>query len=239
MGWWRKASGGLMRLWRAAIVRRALLVLAPLASAALGAVLVVVLWRGVFGEEGSAEREVKTVPTATAAAFPPPNPAPPSEAPPVRLTIPQIDVDAPLESQTVQANGVMPNPSGPEVVAVYDLSAYHPGQEHRPGFGGNAILSGHVDYIRYGPAVFWDLSELKLGDEVQVLLKDGTNFRYAVVWNEKWSLGEIPWDRLFEINGRDAVTLITCAGSWDGQSYSARRGVRAERIYGPFLDQPG
>jgi hypothetical protein len=227
-----------MRLWRITVPKRALLVAAPLASALLGAALVVFLAKGVFGGEGSPkEQEVAAAPTATAR--PASSPVPPSEAPPVRLVIPRIDVDAPLEPQTVQANGVMPNPSGPEIVAVYDLSAYHPGREHRVGFGGNAILSGHVDYIRYGPAVFWDLSDLEPGDQIEVRLEDGTVYRYAVVWNERWPVTGIPWERVFEINGQDAVTLITCAGSWDGQEYSDRRAVRAERIYGPFLERGG
>lgn len=226
-----------MRLWRLTIPRRALLVVAPLASALLGAALVVFALWGVFSDDGSPEREVAGAPTATPIVWPAPSPVPPSEAPLARLLIPEIDVDAPLEPQTVSANGVMPNPSGPEVVAAYDLSAYHPGEEHRVGFGGNAVFSGHVDYIRYGPAIFWDLSELEPGDEVRVVLEDGTVYRYAVVWNERWSLAEIPWGRVFEINGRDAVTLVTCAGSWDGREYSARRAVRAERIHGPFPDQ--
>jgi LPXTG-site transpeptidase (sortase) family protein len=227
-----------MRLWRLTVPKRLLLVVAPLASALLGAALVVILMKGVFGGEEH-EREVAVAPTPTAMAWPTPIPVPPSEAPPTRLVIPEIDVDAPLESKTVETDGVMPMPSGPEVVAVYDMSLYHPGEEHRVGFGGNAILTGHVDYIRYGPAVFWDLSELEPGDEVRVLLDDGTVYRYAVVWNEKWPQEEVPWEKVFEINGRDAVTLITCAGSWDGHEYSDRRAVRAERAYGPFLQQTG
>ena len=228
-----------MRLWRVTIPRRALLVVAPLASALLGGALVVLFTQGPFGDGASPEQEAAVAPTATAIAWPPPSAVPPSEAPPARLVIPEIDVDAPLEPQAVSANGVMPIPSGPEVVAVYDVSSYHPGEEHRVGFGGNAILSGHVDYIRYGPAVFWDVSELEPGDQVQVQLEDGTVYQYSVVWNEKWSLAEIPWERVFEIHGRDAVTLITCAGSWDGWEYSDRRAVRAERAYGPFGDQGG
>jgi LPXTG-site transpeptidase (sortase) family protein len=227
-----------MRLWRLTIPRRLLLVAAPLASALVGAVLVVILMQGVFGGEKH-EQEVAVAPTATAKTWPTVNPVPPSEAPPTRLVIPKIDVDAPLESKTVDTDGVMPMPSGPEVVAVYDMSTYHPGEEHRLGFGGNAVLSGHVDYIHYGPAVFWDLSELKPGDEVEVRLEDGTVYHYAVVWNEKWPETDIPWDRVFEMNGHDAVTLVTCAGSWDGHNYSDRRAVRAERAYGPYLEQGG
>jgi LPXTG-site transpeptidase (sortase) family protein len=153
--------------------------------------------------------------------------------------IPKIDVDTSLESKTMDADGVMPMPSGPEVVAVYDVSEYQPGEEHRVGFGGNAVLSGHVDYIRYGPAVFWNLSDLKPGDEVDVRLADGTVYHYAVVWNEKWSTEDMPWDQVFGINGHDAVTLLTCAGSWDSHEYSDRRGVRAERTYGPFPSPAG
>ena len=227
-----------MRLWRLSVPPWLLLVAAPLASALVGAALVVLLMKGAFGG-GEHDPEVVVAPTTTPTAWPTAIPVPPSEAPPTRLVVPAINVDAPLESKAVGENGVMPMPSGPEVVAVYDMSTYHPGEEHRLGFGGNAILSGHVDYIDYGPAVFWDLSELKPGDEMRVLLDDGTVYHYAVVWNEKWPAGDIPWDRVFDMNGHDALTLLTCAGSWDGYNYSDRRAVRAERVYGPFQEQTG
>jgi len=228
-----------MQLWRLTVSRRLLLVAGPLASAVLGAALIVILMKGVFGGGKQPEPQVVVEPTSTATAWPTAIPVPPSEAAPARLVIPKIDIDAPLESKTVEADGVMPMPSGPEVVAVYDMSVYHPGEEHRVGFGGNAIFSGHVDYIHYGPAVFWNLSELKPGDEVDVRLADGTVYHYATVWNQKWSTEDLPWDQVFGINGHDAVTLVTCAGSWDGHEYSDRRAVRAERVYGPFLDQNG
>jgi LPXTG-site transpeptidase (sortase) family protein len=227
-----------MRLWRLNLSKRAVLVAAPLVSALLGAALVVMVVKGVLGG-GEADKEVAVVPTATARPWATAIPVPPSDAPATRLIVPKIDVDAPLEPKTVQDDGLMPMPSGPEVVAVYDFSVYQPGEEHRVGFGGNAVFSGHVDYIHYGPAVFWDLSELKPGDEVEVRLDDGTEYRYAVVWNQKWPMEEVPWDEVFGVNGHDAVTLITCGGSWDGHEYSDRRAVRAERVYGPFSSEAG
>lgn len=189
---------------------------------------------------GSSGEQVVAEPTATWTPVPPtPTVTPiPSDAPASRIIIPSIDVDAPIQPRTMQADGLMPAPDGPEAVAVYDLSEYHPGEEHRVGFGGNAIFSGHVDYINYGPAVFWDLSELKPGDEIRVVLEDGTVYRYAVVWNKKWQLEDIPWDEVFKINGHDAITLITCAGSWNGREYDSRRAVRAERIVGPAPPPP-
>src|SRR3990170_2522441 len=127
-----------MRLWRITVSRRGLWVLLPAASALLGAALVVVMVKAVL-EGGAPDRRERAVAPTTIA---PPTgvPIPPSESPAERLMIPKIDVDAPLEQQSVEPDGLMPIPSGPEVVAQYEFSAYHPGQEHRVGFGGNAVF---------------------------------------------------------------------------------------------------
>jgi LPXTG-site transpeptidase (sortase) family protein len=112
-----------MRLWRLTVPRWLLLVAAPLASALLGAALVLILMKGVFGgEEHKPEVVVAPTPTAGATAWPTAIPPAPSEASPTRLVIPKIEVDAPLESKTMETDGVMPMPSGPEVVALYDMS---------------------------------------------------------------------------------------------------------------------
>lgn len=216
--------------WRAALWAAAAIVVAA-------AVLLVIAGFVAGGRvRGSGQPDVVVQPIAATATAVPPAPTPtlppPSDAPPARLVIPRIEVDAPVRPQVMQADGLMPDPGGPEVVAIYDMSTYHPGQEHRLGFGGNALLSGHLDYRDYGPAVFWNLRKLQPGDEVRVILEDGTAYRYAVTWNDSWAVDEVPWDRVFEINGRDAVTLITCDGTWNGEEYSARRAVRAERIRG-------
>jgi hypothetical protein len=48
----------------------------------------------------------------------------------------------------------MPSPDNAWDVAWYDFSA-------RPGAGSNAVFSGHVDYHDVGPAVFWNLRDLR------------------------------------------------------------------------------
>jgi hypothetical protein len=55
-------------------------------------------------------------------------------------------------------------------------------------------------------------------------------YAYSVVWNERSPQGDIPWDRWLANDGMDMVTLLTCAGSWDGAEYSDRRAVRAELV---------
>jgi len=155
-------------------------------------------------------------PTAT------PDLPPPSDAPIARIAIPRFEVDAPVVVRSVDAEGVMQTPDGPEDVAWYDFSA-------KPGYGSNAVFSGHVDYINYGPAVFWNLKDLELDDAVEVRLVDGTVYTYRVVAKEQVYAATANIGEIVGGTPRDIVTLITCGGSWDGQQYDQRVIVRAAR----------
>jgi LPXTG-site transpeptidase (sortase) family protein len=158
----------------------------------------------------------------------PTQPLPPaSEAPIANLVIPRFDVDAPVVVRGVDANHVMETPSGPKDVAWYDFSG-------KPGFGSNAVFSGHVDYIDYGPAVFWHLKDLNEGDLIEVHLNDGTVYKYQVASRQEVP-ADPPADVLTAIIGptqQDVVTLITCGGTFDYSThqYDHRVVVRAERV---------
>lgn len=158
---------------------------------------------------------------------PPPTPTgvPPSEAPVARLVIPKIGVDAPVQVKGVDPDGVMQAPDGPWNVAWYDFSS-------KPGFGGNVVFSGHVDYRNVGPAVFWDLGDLQQDDVVEVRLEDGTVYRYRVVAKETFDASSAPIDRIVGPTPVESVTIITCAGTFDASTrqYDRRLVVRAERI---------
>jgi LPXTG-site transpeptidase (sortase) family protein len=151
----------------------------------------------------------------------------PSEAPIANLVIPRFEVDAPVVVRGVDANHVMQTPSGPKDVAWYDFSS-------KPGYGSNAVFSGHVDYIDYGPAVFWHLKDLNEGDLIEVHLDDGTVYTYKVASRQEVP-ADPPQDVLSAIIGptqQDVVTLITCGGTWDytTHQYDHRVVVRAERV---------
>ena len=162
--------------------------------------------------------------------LPPPQPTPtvpPSNAPIARIVIPKIEVDAPISTKGVDANGVMETPDGPWDVAWYDFSA-------RPGFGSNAVFSGHVDYVNVGPAVFWGLKDLTQGDIVDVRLDDGTAYQYRVAAMETIDAATADIGRIIGATEQEVVTLITCIGTFNqatGQ-YDQRLIVRAERIFG-------
>lgn len=159
---------------------------------------------------------------------PPPTPTPPpSDAPIVRIVIEKIGVDAPVSVKGVDRNGVMQDPNGAWDVAWYNFSA-------KPGWGGNAVFSGHVDYINIGPAVFWNLRRLSDGDLVRVRLGDGTEYEYRVVSTVRYTAYNAPVADIIGHTEKESVTLITCGGTWDARAreYTERLVVRAERVDG-------
>jgi LPXTG-site transpeptidase (sortase) family protein len=170
----------------------------------------------LYAAERPAQPEELVTPTAT---------APASTALPVRLVIPKIGVDAPVTVKGLDPNGAMQNPNGPEDVAWYDFTA-------RPGQGGNAVFSGHLDYHDYGPAVFARLREMTTGDLVEVRLEDGAVYRYVVTISVLYPAGSAPSQEIVGPTGREMVTLVTCGGTWQGrpQGYSHRLVVRADHL---------
>jgi len=150
---------------------------------------------------------------------------PVSNAPLDRLVIPKISVDAPVVTLGVDDQGVMQSPKKPFEVAWYDFTA-------RPGTGGNAVFSGHVDFASVGAAVFWHLRELGPGDLVEVRLADGTAYQYLVVSSTSYTGNDAPIADIVGPTGKDTVTIITCTGTFNREvhQYSHRLVVRAERI---------
>jgi LPXTG-site transpeptidase (sortase) family protein len=143
-------------------------------------------------------------------------------APVDRIRIESIGVDAPLVALNLDATGSLASPDGPQAVAWYEFTA-------KPGLGGNAVFSGHVDYIRYGPAVFWDLRKLQPGDRVEISLKDGALVAYSVVASHLYPLAEVPMGEILAPTPVESVTLITCGGTFGSGGYSHRLVVRATR----------
>ena len=151
---------------------------------------------------------------------------PPSEAPIAEIAIPRFEITAPIVIRGVNAAGVMETPDGPTDVAWYDFSA-------RPGFGSNAVFSGHVDYINYGPAVFYNLKDLNPNDVIEVRLADGTVYNSGVKEREVVYANEADVSRIVGPTDAEIITLITCGGTFisaTGQ-YDQRVIVRAQRLH--------
>jgi LPXTG-site transpeptidase (sortase) family protein len=131
-------------------------------------------------------------------------------------------VDAKVVTLNLTPSGDMDVPKSPELVGWYDFTA-------KPGLVGNAVISGHLDWHDYGPAVFWKLKDLSQGDQIAVELADGTVITYAVTTALSYSLEDLPMAKILAPTASESVTLITCGGAFSNGEYSDRLVVRAVR----------
>ena len=144
---------------------------------------------------------------------------------PVRLIIPALGVDAPIEAVGQDEDAQMGLPSSVATVAWYNLGPI-------PGETGNAVMAGHLDDVRGRPAVFWDLGELEAGDEIIVRFADKQERRFAVTGMESYAAEDAPLERIFGADFMRDLNLITCDGAWDAESklYERRLVVYTRRI---------
>jgi len=150
----------------------------------------------------------------------------------LRVVIPRIGVNAPVNVRAMGADGVMGKPNGKDDVIWYDFSNYA-GMGGFPGTpGSNSLLSGHVDYHPNYTAVFWDLRLLAPGDVIDIVLLDGTTLRYVVEWSTLIDDTE-NFSQYAQRTGIDSLTIVTCTGTFDPstRNYSNRLVVRATRIW--------
>jgi LPXTG-site transpeptidase (sortase) family protein len=161
-------------------------------------------------------------PTQTPTSTPvPPTPTP--EPPANRFVIPNLGVRAVVETRGLDANLVMQEPQDPHQVAWYDFTA-------RPGTPGNTVFAGHVDHIRVGRAVFWELRNVKLGDIMEYHSIDGQKYRYRVS-RVTTQPASAPANDFVAPTEVETITVITCTGSFDRNSlsYNQRLIVQATR----------
>jgi len=66
-----------------------------------------------------------------------------------------------------------------------------------PGESGPAVILGHVDSAKDGPAVFYRLRELRKGDQISVIRADGRTARFTVRSVAKYSKNHFPSDAVY------------------------------------------
>ncbi len=132
-----------------------------------------------------------------------------SAAPPVRLIIAAIGVNAAVERVGIGAGGDLATPTihSWDDVGWYDLGTY-------PGERGSAVIDGHLDRPGGYPAIFWNLRKLHRGDVVMVIDGRGKTLRYRVMQVASYPPQAAPVQLIFGNNGGDYLNLITCAGDW-------------------------
>ncbi|MER7704112.1 class F sortase [Kitasatospora sp. NPDC097605] len=153
-------------------------------------------------------------PSAGAAGGPGPA-APVTAAPPlkrskpVRLRIPQINVDAPFTELALDPAGQLnaPPPDDKNLVGWYAEGV-------SPGERGASVVAGHVDTTK-GPAVFLLLSLMLPGNKVEVQRADNTVAVFAVDSVETFAKDAFPDQRVYGKTPDAQLRLITCGGTYD------------------------
>ena len=143
-------------------------------------------------------------------------------APPAQLLIPSLNVHRALEAVGVNRSGVMNVP----------LNAWNAGwykADPVPGAPGDAVIEGHAGFPGQ-PMIFGRLSTLRPGDQVVVVLADKTQRLFVVVSQATFPVGSAPRG-MAEPYGPPRLTLITCTGSFDADTFSYSRRLVVELSY--------
>jgi sortase (surface protein transpeptidase) len=127
---------------------------------------------------------------------------------PTRIVIPSIGVSADLELLHRDHDGSLQTPKDWNKAGWYADGVI-------PGDRGPAVIVGHVDSARDGPAVFYRLRQLKSGDDVSVQRRDGHVERFRIDASREFPKNRFPTDLVYGPTPLRELRLITCGGAFD------------------------
>lgn len=136
----------------------------------------------------------------------------------MRLKIPNISIDASIDSVGVTFDGAVDAPKGPTNVAWFNLGP-------RPGDIGSAVITGHYGtWKNGGGSVFDDLNKLIPGDKIYVEDEKGIIITFVVRELRTYGQDEYAPGVFNSDDGKAHLNLITCKGDWieSQKTYSNR-----------------
>ncbi len=144
---------------------------------------------------------------------------------PVRLKIPAIAVNAPVEQVGLTLQGEMDVPKTTGNVGWFNLG-------QRPGDIGTAVIDGHFGLLKNGVgSVFDNLATLHSGDEVIIEDEKGASVSFIVREIRSFDPKADATDVFGTNSGPSHLNLITCEGVWNKttQRYPQRLVVFADK----------
>lgn len=137
-----------------------------------------------------------------------------SPSAPVTVAIPDIGVNATVVPVGVNHDGTIATPPDPHDAGWYRFS-------RTPGQQGPAVIVGHVDAPRIGPAVFYRLGAVKPGDVIKITRQDHTTASFTVDAVREYRKTSFPTTQLYAGTAQATLSLITCS-DWDPGIHSYR-----------------
>lgn len=136
---------------------------------------------------------------------------------PVRLKIPNLNVDAPFEYVGLTPDGAMDVPKERANVAWFNLG-------QRPGENGSAVIAGHYGWKNGKASVFDNLYKLHKGDKLYIEDENGATLTFVVRESRRYDPEADASDVFGSSDGKPHLNLITCEGVWDeaSKTYSKR-----------------
>ncbi|MFC7275249.1 class F sortase [Paractinoplanes rhizophilus] len=131
---------------------------------------------------------------------------------PTRVRIKAIGLDSALETLHIAENALQPPKR-------FDRAGWY-ADGTVPGDIGPAVIAGHVD-SRAGPAVFYRLRELTVGDRIDVL-RGGRTVSFVVTRTAWYPKRAFPTEEVYGPTPDRQLRLITCGGVFDHRLRSYR-----------------
>lgn len=212
---------------RAGLPRRTVIIIVlAVACAAAGATAI---WAGTRGSAAPPPQPPPAAagrlpgPTATVTAPPPSasgrGPSPTTSpartdpaVPPVALDIPAIKVHTRLLDLGLNQDGTLQVPGKPLQAGWFHGSP-------APGRPGPAVILGHVDSYRTGPAVFYRLGAMRPHEQITVTRADRSKIVFSVDAVRVYAKASFPTLQVYGNTADPELRLITCS-DWNSRTHS-------------------
>lgn len=129
--------------------------------------------------------------------------------PPVRVQVPDLEIDMPVDPAGVAPEGDMELPEGADVAAWYEFGPAPASP------AGSTLLAAHVDSWTTGVGPFARLRDVAPGAAVVVTAADGTAYEYRVRDVVRVPKDTAPVGEWFDRAGPRRLVLVTCGGAFD------------------------
>jgi len=136
---------------------------------------------------------------------------------PVRLKIPEINIDAAIEYVGLAPDGAMDIPKSQDDVAWFELGP-------RPGENGSAVIAGHSGWENGEASAFNNLYKLRKGDKLYIEDDKGVVISFVVRESRGYDPNADARNVFGSNDGNPHLNLITCQGAWNeiSKNYSKR-----------------
>ncbi|MEV0004006.1 class F sortase [Micromonospora sp. NPDC050980] len=129
---------------------------------------------------------------------------------PTAVVIPRIGVRAEIMPLGTNPDGTV---QVPPLDQAMKAGWYAPGAS--PGEVGNAVVVGHVDSAKLGPAVFFNLGALVRGDTIAISRQDGSTATFTVDEVRSYPKTAFPAEQVYGPSGVPGLRVVTCGGTFD------------------------